>query len=111
MGIGLAGVAGTFAMGLGTACVTIAVTPIAVWAQEGMFDSLPGPQRTTRRLVVAVPVVHVQADAGVAAVAISHLSAVRVTAHGCGRPAVSERLSYSGEAGHELMRISRTPST
>jgi len=73
MGIELAGVAGAFAMGLGTACVTIAVAAMAVWAREGMFASLPSAQGTAARLAVAVPVVQVLAGAGVAAVAISLL--------------------------------------
>lgn len=41
LGIGLAGVAGTFAMGLGTATVTVAVAAMAVWAREGALASLP----------------------------------------------------------------------
>ncbi len=73
MGIGPAGVAGAFAMGLGTACVTIAVAALAVWAREGMFASLPGAQGTAARLAVAVPVVQILAGAGVAAVALSLL--------------------------------------
>ncbi len=69
MGIGLAGIAGTFAMGLGTALVTIAVALLAVWAREGSLASLPGS-----RVARALPWFEVTAGAIVALVALSLLA-------------------------------------
>ena len=68
MGIGTAGIAGTFAMGFGTALVTIGVALMAVWAREGALASLPGS-----RIVRALPWFEVLAGAVVALVALSLL--------------------------------------
>lgn len=65
IGIGAAGVAGAFAMGLGVALVTMAVAVMAVWAREGAFSSLSGGV-----VARAVPVVEAVAGAVIATVAV-----------------------------------------
>jgi ABC-type nickel/cobalt efflux system permease component RcnA len=72
LGIGAAGVAGTFAMGLGTACVTVAVAVLAVWAREGVFASLPGAG-SGRWIAAALPMVQALAGALVVSVSLSLL--------------------------------------
>lgn len=68
VGIGLAGIAGTFAMGLGTAVVTVGVAAMAVWAREGALASLPVGQ-----VGKALPWFETVAGALVALIALSLL--------------------------------------
>lgn len=69
MGIGAAGVLGTFAMGLGTALVTMGVAALAVWGREGALAALPGGG-----LARALPVIELAAGGLIALVALSALS-------------------------------------
>lgn len=69
LGIGMAGIAGTFAMGFGTALVTIGVALLAVWAREGALASLP-----LDRAARVLPLFEMVAGALVAALALSLLS-------------------------------------
>ena len=68
LGIGLAGVAGVFAMGVGTAIVTVTVAGLAVWTREGALASLPG-----RSISRVLPWFEVLAGALVAVIALSLL--------------------------------------
>lgn len=58
LGIGGAGIAGAFAMGLGTALVTVAVAAMAVWAREGAFAGL-----NETRMARALPLIEIAAGA------------------------------------------------
>lgn len=70
LGIGGAGILGTFAMGLGTAVVTTAVAALSVWAREGALASLPG-----QGAAKALPWIEITAGGIVALAALSLLSA------------------------------------
>ena len=69
LGIGLAGIAGTFAMGIGTALVTIGVALLAVWAREGALASV-----SLDRAARVLPLFEIMAGALVAIIALSMLS-------------------------------------
>jgi nickel/cobalt transporter (NicO) family protein len=68
MGIALAGIAGVFVMGLGTASVTVAVALLAVWSREGALATL-----SEGRLARALPIVEIAAGGLVIAVAAQML--------------------------------------
>lgn len=71
LGIGAAGVAGAFAMGLGVAVVTIGVAVLAVWSREGALAGL-GEARIWRLM----PVLELAAGAVIAALALGMLGAL-----------------------------------
>ncbi len=65
MGIGAAGVLGAFAIGLGTASVTLVVAGLSVWTREGAFATLPGAG-----LARAIPLAQIAAGGLIALVAL-----------------------------------------
>jgi ABC-type nickel/cobalt efflux system permease component RcnA len=65
MGIVAGGILAAYAMGLGTALVTVAVAAMSVWAREGAFASLPA-----RAISRAAPVLEITVGAVVALVAV-----------------------------------------
>jgi ABC-type nickel/cobalt efflux system permease component RcnA len=71
LGIGAAGVAGAFAMGLGVAVVTIGVAVLAVWSREGALAGL-GEARIWRLMQV----LELAAGAVIAALALGMLGAL-----------------------------------
>ena len=71
MGIGAAGVAGAFAMGLGVAAVTVGVAVLAVWSREGALAGL-GEARVWR----ALPVLELTAGVVIALLALGMLGAL-----------------------------------
>jgi len=73
MGIGGAGIAGTFAMALGTGCITIAVAGLAVWGREGVVAGLSAGLNT-RRMALALPMIESVAGAVLAALALALLA-------------------------------------
>ncbi|MDZ4310882.1 MAG: hypothetical protein U1A24_10065 [Cypionkella sp.] len=69
LGIALAGIAGAFAMGLGTAVVTVGVAAIAVWAREGALANLP-----FNRVAQILPWVEVLAGSLITVIALALLT-------------------------------------
>jgi ABC-type nickel/cobalt efflux system permease component RcnA len=70
MGIGAAGIAGTFAMGLGTGLVTVAVAALAVWSRAGLGAALQDG-----RFRVVGPAIELAAGAAIAAIAVTAAAA------------------------------------
>lgn len=71
MGIGAAGVAGAFAMGLGVAVVTVGVAMLAVWSREGVLEGI-GAARVWRVL----PWLEMAGGAVIAAFAVGMMGVV-----------------------------------
>jgi nickel/cobalt transporter (NicO) family protein len=69
MGIGAAGVLGAFAIGLGTATVTLVVAGLSVWTREGAIAALPGSG-----LARALPLAQMAAGGVIALVALQFLA-------------------------------------
>jgi nickel/cobalt exporter len=65
MGIGGAGIAGAYAMGLGTAAITVGVAGLSVWAREGMLSVL-----SAGWVARALPVLELAAGMAIAAVSV-----------------------------------------
>jgi ABC-type nickel/cobalt efflux system permease component RcnA len=68
MGIGAAGVLGAFAIGLGTATLTLVVAGLSVWTREGAIATLPGSG-----LARALPMAQIAAGGVIALVALQLL--------------------------------------
>jgi ABC-type nickel/cobalt efflux system permease component RcnA len=66
-----AGIAGAFAMGAGTAALTVAVAAMAVWTREGAFAAWPG----LLRLRATLPAVEIAAGVVMAGAALTLLLA------------------------------------
>lgn len=70
MGIDAVGIAGAYAMGLGTASITVAVAILAVWAREGTILAL-----SEGRLARAVPLIEFGAGLAVAVISFQMMRA------------------------------------
>jgi ABC-type nickel/cobalt efflux system permease component RcnA len=70
MGIDAVGIAGAYAMGLGTASITVAVAVLAVWAREGTILAL-----SEGRLARAVPLIEFGAGLAVAVISFQMMRA------------------------------------
>ncbi|QYK43494.1 MAG: hypothetical protein KF887_08495 [Paracoccaceae bacterium] len=70
MGIGAAGIAGAYAMGLGTALITVGVAALSVWAREGTLSTL-----ASGRIARALPVLELAAGLAIAALSLTMLRA------------------------------------
>ena len=71
LGIALAGIAGAFAMGLGTSVITVAVAAMAVWAREGALANLP-----FHRVAQILPWIEVLAGCLITLIALTLLTQV-----------------------------------